>query len=136
AASRAQDVTEQILAFSRRRERQHHALRVQPVIAEAVDLLRASFPATLSVETHLAAADAAMTGDPTELQQVVMNLGTNAAQAMNSRGVLEIALDMTEIVEAQALSHGNLPAGRYIRLAVRDTGSGMDQATLERIFEP
>jgi CheY-like chemotaxis protein len=65
-----------------------------------------------------------------------MNLGTNAAQAMNSRGLLEIALDMTEIVEAQALSHGNLPAGRYIRLAVRDTGGGMDQATLERIFEP
>ncbi|TIL32853.1 two-component system VirA-like sensor kinase [Mesorhizobium sp.] len=136
AGRRAQDVTEQILAFSRRRERRHHALRVQPVIAEAVDLLRASFPATLAVETHLAAADAAMAGDPTELQQVVMNLGTNAAQAMNSRGSLEIALDMTEIVEAQALSHGNLPAGRYIRLAVRDSGSGMDQATLERIFEP
>lgn len=136
AGRRAQDVTEQILAFGRRHERQHHALRAEAVVAEAVDLLRASFPATLSVQTHLAAADAAMTGDPTELQQVVMNLGTNAAQAMNNRGALEIGLDTTEFVEARMLSHGNLPAGRYLRLAVRDTGSGMDQATLERIFEP
>ncbi|MER9879753.1 two-component system VirA-like sensor kinase [Mesorhizobium sp. M0118] len=136
AGRRAQDVTEQILAFGRRHERQHHALRAEAVVAEAVDLLRASFPATLSVQTHLAAADAAMMGDPTELQQVVMNLGTNAAQAMNNRGALEIGLDTTEFVEARMLSHGNLPAGRYLRLAVRDTGSGMDQATLERIFEP
>ncbi|WP_352837684.1 ATP-binding protein [Mesorhizobium sp. M0296] len=136
AGRRAQDVTEQILAFGRRHERQHHALRAEAVVAEAVDLLRASFPATLSVQTHLAAADAAMTGDPTELQQVVMNLGTNAAQAMNNRGALEIGLDTTEFVEARMLSHGNLPAGCYLRLAVRDTGSGMDQATLERIFEP
>ncbi|MER9559345.1 two-component system VirA-like sensor kinase [Mesorhizobium sp. M0323] len=136
AGRRAQDVTEQILAFGRRHERQHHALRAEAVVAEAVDLLRASFPATLSVQTRLAAADAAMMGDPTELQQVVMNLGTNAAQAMNNRGALEIGLDTTEFVEARMLSHGNLPAGRYLRLAVRDTGSGMDQATLERIFEP
>ncbi|MER9661918.1 ATP-binding protein [Mesorhizobium sp. M0159] len=136
AGRRAQDVTEQILAFGRRHERQHHALRAEAVVAEAVDLLRASFPATLSVQTRLAAADAAMMGDPTELQQVVMNLGTNAAQAMNNRGALEIGLDTTEFVEARMLSHGNLPAGLYLRLAVRDTGSGMDQATLERIFEP
>ncbi|MER8728896.1 two-component system VirA-like sensor kinase [Mesorhizobium sp. M1227] len=136
AGRRAQDVTEQILAFGRRHERQHHALRAEAVVAEAIDLLRASFPATLSVQTRLAAADAAMMGDPTELQQVVMNLGTNAAQAMNNRGALEIGLDTTEFVEARMLSHGNLPAGRYLRLAVRDTGSGMDQATLERIFEP
>jgi signal transduction histidine kinase len=136
AGKRAQDVTEQILAFGRRRERQHHALRAEPVVAEAVDLLRASFPATLSVEMHLAASDAAMMGDPTELQQVIMNLGMNAAQAMNSRGILQIGLDTAEFAETRMLSHGNLPPGRYVSLAVRDTGSGMDQATLERIFEP
>lgn len=136
AGERAQDVTEQILAFGRRRERRHHALRAQPVVAEAVDLLRASFPATLSVETHLAAADAVMMGDPTELQQVVMNLGANAGHAMNNRGVVRVYLDTTAPVEASMLSHGNLPPGRYIRLAVSDGGSGMDQATLERIFEP
>jgi signal transduction histidine kinase len=136
AGKRAQDVTEQILAFGRRHERQHHALRAQPVVAEAVDLLRASFPTALSVETHLAAENAAMMGDPTELQQVVMNLGTNAAQAMNNRGILKIAVDTAAVAEARMLSHGNLPPGRYLRLGVRDTGSGMDQATLERIFEP
>ncbi|RUU03600.1 two-component system VirA-like sensor kinase [Mesorhizobium sp. USDA-HM6] len=136
AGERAQDVTEQILAFGRRSERRHRALRVQPVVADAVDLLRASFPATLSVETHLAAADAVMMGDPTELQQVVMNLGANAAQAMNNRGVLRIDLDTAAPLETGMLSHGTLPPGRYIRLAVSDGGSGMDQATLDRIFEP
>lgn len=136
AGERAHDVTEQILAFGRHSERQYHALRVEPVLAEAVDLLRASFPATLSVETHLAAADAAMMGDPTELQQVVVNLGKNASQAMNDRGVLKIELDTIESNEAMELSDGTLPPGRYVRLAVKDTGSGMDRATMERMFEP
>lgn len=136
AGERAQDVTEQILAFGRRRDRQHHALRAEPAVAEAVDLMRASLRATLKVETRLAAADASMMGDSTELQQVVMNLGTNAAQAMNNRGVLKIDLDTTEAGEALTLSHGNLPAGRYIRLTVKDTGTGMARATMERMFEP
>jgi signal transduction histidine kinase/CheY-like chemotaxis protein len=136
AGERAQGVTEQILAFGRRRERQHHALRMEPVVAETVDLMRASFPATLTVETRLAAADASISGDPTELQQVIMNLATNAAQAMNNRGALKIDLDPVNAGEALMLSHGNLPPGRYIRLAVSDRGSGMDRPTMERIFEP
>jgi CheY-like chemotaxis protein len=75
-------------------------------------------------------------GDPTELQQVVMNLCTNAAQAMDGRGVLRIGLDTIAPRRALRLSHGSLPAGRYIRLKVRDSGNGIDQATMERIFEP
>ncbi|WP_086998910.1 two-component system VirA-like sensor kinase [Rhizobium sullae] len=136
AGARAQNVTEQILAFGRRRERHRQPLRVEPVVVETVDLLRASFPATLLVETRLAAAAASMMGDPTELQQVVMNLGTNAAQAMNNRGVLEIDLGTLESEVPLTLSHGNMPPGDYIRLTVRDTGIGMDRATMERIFEP
>ncbi|UWU18873.1 two-component system VirA-like sensor kinase (plasmid) [Rhizobium sullae] len=136
AGARAQNVTEQILAFGRRRERHYQPLRVEPVVVETVGLLRASFPATLLVETRLAAAAASMMGDPTELQQVVMNLGTNAAQAMNNRGVLEIDLGTLESEVPLTLSHGNMPPGDYIRLTVRDTGIGMDRATMERIFEP
>jgi signal transduction histidine kinase len=136
AGERAQDVVEQVLAFGRRRERQRRPIRVQPVVAEAIDLIRASFPSTLSVRTRLEAGHASMMGDPTELQQVVMNLGTNAAQAMNGRGVLTLALDTVDSGDAMTLSHGGLPAGRYVRLLVRDTGCGINQATLERIFEP
>jgi signal transduction histidine kinase len=135
AGERAQHVTDQILTFGRR-ERQHHALRAEPAVAEAVDLMRASLPATLAVEARLAAGDASMMGDPTELQQVVMNLGTNAAQAMGNRGSLKIDLGTTEFEETLTLSQGNLPPGRYIRLTVTDSGAGMDRATMERIFEP
>jgi CheY-like chemotaxis protein len=80
--------------------------------------------------------DAVVMGDPTELQQVVMNLCTNAAQAMDGRGVLRIDLDTIATRQAFRLSHGSLPAGRYVRLTVRDSGHGIDQATMERIFEP
>lgn len=136
AGERAQEVVEQVLAFGRRRDRQYRPMRAEPVVAEAIDLIRASFPATLSVRTHLRAKDAPIMGDPTELQQVVMNLSTNAAHAMEGRGVLELDLDTVEFADALTLSHGSLPAGRYIRLMVRDTGHGISQATMERIFEP
>ncbi|MPZ21860.1 MAG: response regulator, partial [Luteitalea sp.] len=75
-------------------------------------------------------------GDPTELQQVVMNLCTNAAQAMEGRGVLTLALDTIDSKDMMRLSNGSLPSGRYVRLLVRDTGHGIDEAALERIFEP
>jgi signal transduction histidine kinase len=136
AGERAQAVTDQILAFGRRRERQHHSFEAEPVVAEAVKLLRASFPATLSVQTRLRATDAAIMGDATELQQVVMNLGNNAAHAMDKQGQLRIGLDTAEAREMLALSHGSLPPGRYVRLAVSDRGKGMDRTTMERIFEP
>lgn len=136
AGERAQDVVEQVLAFGRQRERRHRPIRAEPVVAEAIDLIRASFPATLSVRAALRAGDAAIMGDATELQQVVMNLGTNAAHAMGGRGLLELELEEVESGDALTLSHGSLAAGRYVRLVVRDAGHGIDRATMERIFEP
>ena len=135
AGERAQNVVEQVLAFGRRREREHKPIRAEPVVAEAIELIRASFPA-ISIRTDLKAGSASIRGDPTELQQVVMNLGTNAAQAMDGRGALQVELEAFESIEGLTLSHGNLPKGPYVRLVVRDTGHGMDQATIERIFEP
>jgi len=136
AGARAQSVIEQVLAFGRRRERRYKPISVEPVVMEAVDLIRASFSATLSVNTRFAANNATIVGDPTELQQVVMNLCTNAVQAMDGRGVLHIGLDTVEHGRDLALSHGSLPAGRHVKLAVKDTGQGIDPAVMERIFEP
>ena len=136
AGERARNVVDQVLAFGRRRDREHWPVRAETAITEAIELMRAALPATLSVRTDLKAGDATLMGDRTELQQVVMNLGQNAAQAMNGRGLLELGLDTVDANRRLTLSHGGLPAGRYIRLAVSDTGHGMDQATIERIFEP
>lgn len=136
AGERAHDIVEQILAFGRRRDREYGPVAIRPVIAEAVELLRASFPSTLSLQTDLAAGDATVAGDATELQQVVMNLCTNAAQAMDRHGRVRIGLESIASKRPLDLSHGGLPAGRYARLSVGDTGCGIDDAIMERMFEP
>jgi signal transduction histidine kinase/CheY-like chemotaxis protein len=136
AGQRARHVVEQILTFSRRSERRHRPIVAQTVTSEAIELLRASLPATLSLRTALRAAEARVHGDATQLQQVVMNLSTNAAHAMDGHGTIGIALDTIEAEADLLLSHGNLPAGRYVRVEVSDTGRGMDAPTMRRIFEP
>jgi signal transduction histidine kinase/ActR/RegA family two-component response regulator len=137
AGLRAKAVVDQMLTFGRRTEQVRRALLLAPVVREAVALLQASLPA-VAIRTS-AGADAeaaAVRGDPAQLQQVVMNLCTNAAHAMDGRGTIDLRLDVVELARRQVLSHGRLAAGRYVRLAVRDTGHGIDPAMLERIFEP
>jgi len=136
AGQRARRVVDQILTFSRRSERRHRPIVAQTATAEAIELLRASLPATVSLRTALRAAGARIHGDATQLQQVVMNLSANAAHAMDGRGAIEIALDPVETKADRLLSHGNLPAGRYVRVSVSDAGRGMDTPTMRRIFEP
>jgi len=136
AGERAQAVINKVLAFSRRSERRAGLISAASVVTETVELLRASLPATITIETTVDGRDDAVMADPTELQQVVMNLCTNGAHAMKNHGTLHVRLDTVAIDEGLALSHGRLAAGRYVRFAVTDTGSGIDAATLERIFEP
>jgi signal transduction histidine kinase/ActR/RegA family two-component response regulator len=136
AGKRAQGIVDQILAFGRRSDRQYRPIETKPVVAETLDLLRASLPATLTIRPHLGSDSARILGNATELQQVVMNLCTNAAHAMGERGAIDVSLDTVDIARERTLSHGALPAGRYVRLAVTDTGPGMDAAVMERIFEP
>jgi len=136
AGERAQAVIHQILTFSRRGERRSRAVLAKAVVAEAVEFLRASLPTTVAIETALEVGDAAVMADPTELQQVVVNLCTNGAHAIKNHGTLHVALHAVEAKDTLALSHGSLPPGRYVRLSVNDTGCGIDAATLERILEP
>lgn len=136
AGHRAQAIIDQILTFGRRSERQHRPLRVEAIVTEAVDLLRGSLPATVTLQPRLEAGGGMVAGDPTQLQQVVINLCTNAAHAMGARGVIDIGVDMVDLTRERALSHGCLPAGRYVRLAVSDAGRGMDAGVMARIFEP
>jgi signal transduction histidine kinase len=136
AGERAGTVTNQILTFSRRGERRHRAFHPSPVVNEAVELLHASLPATVTLRPELKAADARVLGDPAQLQQIVINLCTNASHAMNGGGTIEVALDTVREQAERALSHGNLAAADYVRLSVADTGSGIDPRTMPRIFEP
>lgn len=136
AGTRAQTVIDQILAFSRRRERRYRAIHPEPVVAEALDLLRASLPATIILHRRFEAEGVAIRGDVTELQQIVMNLCTNAAHAMAGQGRVEIGLEPAAVAAETVLSHGHLAPGDYVRLSVKDSGHGIDAAVMKRIFEP
>ena len=141
AGERARDIVDRILAFSRRTEQRLRPLRLRALLEETAGLLRASLPATIDLRLRLPDEDARdrdaiVLGEPGRLQQVVMNLCTNAAQAMAGQGIIDLALDLVALDTGQDLSHGVLPAGRHVRLTVRDGGHGMDAATLDRIFEP
>ena len=97
AGQRAKSLVARILAFSRSGLGQRLPVHVQSVVAEALDLLSASMPDDVRLERNLAADDAAVIGDPTQIHQVVLNLGTNAIHAMKTGGVLTVRLDVIDI---------------------------------------
>ncbi len=132
AAGRARDLISQILTFSRQRPVERHALDPAPVLREALPLLRAGIPAMIEVRVEIPETLPAILADPAQLQRIVMNLGTNAAQAIGSApGRLLIRAE--ESAGGQA---PGVPPGRFVCLTVEDDGRGMDDQTLQRIFDP
>ena len=134
AGGRATDLVGQILTFSRQTEQEMRPVRVQPVLKEALKLLRASLPATINMNQDVRESCGPILADSTQIHQVVMNLCTNAYQAMQHEGgTLTVVLD--EVASGLSVD-GELGAGPHVRLLVADTGHGMDEQTISRIFEP
>ena len=136
AAERAQMLVERILGFSRSGLGDHVPVHIQFVVEETLELLEASLPAGIRLESRIEAGNAAIIGDATYLHQVAMNLCTNAIQAMERGGVMRVTLDCAELSESRTLSRGSLSPGPYVRLSVSDTGAGIPPAVLERMFDP
>jgi signal transduction histidine kinase/ActR/RegA family two-component response regulator len=136
AASRAANLVEQILSYSRSQRGKRAPVELDRVIAETLELVRGSLPPGIDLEVSLPREPLSVVGDPTQLHQIVMNLCTNAIHAMGEHGTLAVVLDAGETDIERALSHGSLRPGQYARLTVEDTGSGMDEATFGRLFEP
>jgi CheY-like chemotaxis protein len=137
AGGRAKKLVQQILSFSRQKEQEKRPILIAPIIKEAITLLRASLPATIQISQDVHSDAGAAVADSTEIHQLVMNLCTNAAHAMSeSGGVLSVTLERVYLDEETAARIVDLNPGSYLRLAVSDTGEGMNQETQSRIFDP
>lgn len=133
---RARDVVQQLLTFSRRSPASLEIVDVSEVARDGMKLIRASVPKSITIETD-AGDPVAVRGDRTQLHQILLNLVTNAAQAVDSPdGRIAIRVRGITVESNLTLSVGRVEPGEYVCLEVEDNGRGMDESTLERIFEP
>ncbi len=137
AGVRGKDLTEQILAFSRKKPVHKEPVIVGQIVAEALKLLRASLPTTIKIQTKLVAHDARIMADATQIHQIIMNLCTNANYAIGQKsGVMGIGLNKKKIGPHEAGKVEGLEPGNYLQLTVSDTGRGIEEAVLPKIFDP
>jgi signal transduction histidine kinase/CheY-like chemotaxis protein/streptogramin lyase len=136
-AERAAALVKQILAFSRQAVQERKPVILRAIVEDALKLLRSSLPSTIEIRRDIRAETNTILGDPTQIHQVMMNLGTNAAHAMKEKGgTLEVNLDKVVLDEETAAREHNIKPGPYLRLTVSDTGYGIPKAVMKRIFEP
>jgi signal transduction histidine kinase len=134
AAYRAKDVVEKILTFSRAAgSPELEWIHLEPVVHEALRLFGALIPVTVGLRTDIAESCPPVKADPALAIQIIMNLCTNAYQALGGQGVLTVKLATGP---GPATDEGAPPSGNFVVLSVADTGHGMDAATVARIFEP
>ncbi|MDP9891881.1 PAS domain S-box-containing protein [Variovorax boronicumulans] len=139
AGARARLLVRRILDFSRSGIAERVPVNMQALVEEVISMLVPTLPPGLRVDARLQSGSAAVVGDGTQLYQVVMNLCTNAVQAMgkvSEVGVVSLRLDRVDIAEKRALLHGDIAAGSYVRLDVGDTGPGISPEVLQRMFDP
>ncbi len=137
ASLRGRDLVKQILTFSRKTEHVRVPVSLSPIINETCNLLRASLPAAIEIVLDVKSAADQVKASAVELQQILMNLATNAAHAMMKRGgTLRISLDEVDLAPPLPSGDSEIKPGRYLELVVTDTGDGMTPAVMKRIFEP
>lgn len=138
AGRRARDLVKQILAFSRKGEQERIPIEITPIVKETLKLLRSSVPTTVEIRQDIERDPAIVEADPTQIQQILMNLCANASHAMSERGgVLEVGIQNVQVRDWDSeFGRLDMSPGNYVRLAVSDTGQGMTPEVLERAFEP
>jgi len=136
AGERGRSLVDRILAFSRSGCNERIAVHVEAVVQESVELVSATLPPHVRIVTALHTGRAAMQGDPTQIHQVVMNLVTNAVQAMPDGGDILVGLNLVTLTAPLVTATSVLPADRYLVLQVEDHGTGIPAAILDRIFDP
>jgi PAS domain S-box-containing protein len=136
AATRAKDLVQQILTFSRQEDTELRLIKIHYIIKEAIKLIRSTIPATIEIRQDIDRNCAPVKADPTQIHQIIMNLATNAYHAMeDTNGELKIILKEVELGDAD-LINPNMEKGPYVCLTVSDSGIGMTHDILDKVFDP
>jgi PAS domain S-box-containing protein len=132
AGKRARDLVKHILAFSRKTEKNRFPVKIQPLAEEVLNLLRATLPSTIEIRKNFDPLCGNILADPTQIHQILLNLCTNAAQAMDEKGgILEVTLSREEMG-----GPGEQAPSTHVKLTVKDTGTGIEAHLLDKIFDP
>jgi PAS domain S-box-containing protein len=137
AGQRAADVVRRIVTFSRPQEENMRVQPLEPVIGEALKLVRATLPAMVEIRSEFSADLPKARIDNTQIYQVIVNLATNSAHAIGDKsGLIEVRAEPVAVSEKETKAYGDVSPGNYVRIRISDNGCGMDAATLQRIFDP
>ena len=137
AGNRATALVQQILTYSRKSGETEDFFTPGILAKESLKLLRASLPSTIAIREEINADCGVIHADPTKFQQVIINTCTNALHAMeNEKGVLTVHLDCKQLTEKELPPNRKMTPGEFIEIMISDTGCGMDEATIQHIFEP
>lgn len=138
AALRARDLVAQIMTYSHKSDKPSSMFKPDMVVEETLNLLHSTLPATINLqyENHLDSDNENIEADPGQIQEALLNICNNAVHAMDEEGKLNIELSQVDVTQDTIPDMYECRAGRYIRLEISDTGSGMDNALRERIFDP
>ncbi|MGB0606541.1 MAG: hybrid sensor histidine kinase/response regulator, partial [Candidatus Latescibacterota bacterium] len=134
AGEQARQLVQQILTFSRKQPEETAPLNIIPVVKEALKLVRSSLPTTIDIQQHVASGSLSIMGNQSHLHQLIMNLCTNAAHAMEEQGKGTLTVGVSSIDNSVAREKLNAEQG--IEISVKDTGRGMNAEMRQRIFEP
>ena len=136
ASHRAANLVSHILAFGRQVALDRRPIQLRPLIEEVAALVRGSLPDDIRLTVEFSAGQHDISADPTQIHQVLMNLASNALHALRAGGSLEIRYEAVDVRASDIVRWPTLQPGPHMRIVVKDSGTGMDARTLERIFEP
>jgi PAS domain S-box-containing protein len=136
ASFRARDVVRQLLSFARQTKLEKKPTNIIPIVKESLKLLRSSIPTSTEIRQNIPTDIDTILADPTQINQVLINLCTNADHAMPDGGIIKVILKNVELGENATAQYHNLNPGRYVNLIVSDTGHGIPKEEIDRIFDP
>ena len=137
ASLRAKEIVKQLLSFTRKTEQTKKNIQLLPIIEESIKLVRSSIPTTIDIQLNAAEIEGVINADSTQIHQILINMCTNAAHAMDENGgTLTISLSEIELDKLSQHQFQDVEPGKFIQLSIADTGSGVESSIVDKIFDP